>query len=81
MQGIKVVEENILYNWTNNNTMEFSSSRKPFHDAKEMHAFTLKVLIGACSKPSSFVVDFATSALLLLHSSFILHCFLAFVSL
>ncbi len=34
---------------------------KPFRVAKEMHLFTLEALIGTCSKPGSFVVDFATS--------------------
>jgi hypothetical protein len=41
--------------------MTFSSSKKPFRVAKEMHPLTLQVLIGACLKPRSFIVDFTTS--------------------
>jgi hypothetical protein len=41
--------------------MTFTNFGKPFRVAKEMHLFTLEVLIGACSKPGSFVVNFATS--------------------
>jgi hypothetical protein len=54
------VEENILYNCTDNNTMTLLIFRKPFHVAKEMHPLTLEALMGACSKFRSFVVDFAT---------------------
>jgi hypothetical protein len=41
--------------------MALSSSRKPFHVAKEMHPLTLKALVGTYSKLKSFVGDFATS--------------------
>jgi hypothetical protein len=58
--GIRLVEEDILYNCTDNNTMTFSISGKPFHVAKEMHPITLEALMGACSKFTSFVVDFTT---------------------
>jgi hypothetical protein len=41
--------------------MIVSSFRKPFYAGKEMHTLTFKLSIGACSKPKSFVIDFATS--------------------
>jgi hypothetical protein len=56
-----VVEEDIFYNWTDNNIVTLSRSRKPFHVAKEMHPFTLEELIRACLKSKSFVIDFTTS--------------------
>jgi hypothetical protein len=40
-QGIKVVDEDVLYNWIDSNIMKISSSKKPFCVAKEMHAFML----------------------------------------
>jgi hypothetical protein len=44
------VEEDVIYNCIVNNTMKLSIFGKPFHVAKEMHPFTLEVLIGAYSK-------------------------------
>jgi hypothetical protein len=64
--------------------MTLSNFGKPFRVAKEMHPLALEVLIGACSKLGSFVVDFATLigmyvlSLLLLHWIFKLKCFLTF---
>jgi len=40
--------------------MTISSFGKPFCVSEEMHALTLEALIGACSKPESFVVDYVT---------------------
>jgi hypothetical protein len=60
-QGIMVAKEVIFYNWTNNNTMTFLKSRKSLCEAKEMHPLTLEVLIRACSKLGSFVIDFVAS--------------------
>jgi hypothetical protein len=40
--GIRVLEEDILYNWIDSSTMTLSSSGKPLYVAKEMHPFTLK---------------------------------------
>ncbi len=51
----------VLYNWIDSNIMKFSSSRKPFCVAKEMHALMLQALIRTCSKLGSFVIDFAAS--------------------
>ncbi len=59
--GIKVADEDILYNWTDNNIITFSSSGKPLYVAKEMHPLILEALIGTCSKSKSFVIDFVTS--------------------
>jgi hypothetical protein len=41
--------------------MIVSNYGKPFCASKEMHPMTLEALIGACSKPKSFVANFATS--------------------
>jgi hypothetical protein len=60
-QGIKVVEEDVLYNWFDSTTMTISSFGKPFHVGKKLHDLTLEALIRACLKPKSFVVDYATS--------------------
>jgi hypothetical protein len=60
-QGIKVVEEDVLYNWTNSTIMTISSSRKPLRVGKELHPLTFEALIGAYSKLESFVVDFVMS--------------------
>jgi hypothetical protein len=58
------VEEDILYNWTNGSNMTFARSGKPLCVAKEMHPLTFELLIGVCSKPRSFVVDFVTSIIM-----------------
>jgi hypothetical protein len=41
--------------------MIFSRFGKPLCEAKEMHPLTFEVLIGACSKLGSFIVDFIAS--------------------
>jgi hypothetical protein len=56
-----VAEEDVFYNWTNSNIMTLSRSGKRLHATKEMHPLTLEALIGTCSMPQSFVVDFTTS--------------------
>jgi len=58
---IRVVKEDVLYNWTNSSTIQFQILGNHFRVGKEMHPLTLEALIGACSKLESFVIDFATS--------------------
>jgi hypothetical protein len=41
-QRIMVVNEVVLYNWINNNTMTLSRFGKPLCEAKEMHPLTLE---------------------------------------
>jgi len=60
-QGIMVMEEDVMYNWTNSTKMIVSSFEKPFCVGKKMHPLTLEASIKVRSKPKSFFVDFATS--------------------
>jgi hypothetical protein len=52
--------------------MIVSSSWKPFCASKKMHPLTFEALIGACSKPKSFVVDFTTSTNMYCYKHFII---------
>ncbi len=59
--GVSLGEDDILYNRTNLETMEKSSTSVPFKGGQEMHVFVLRALIDLCNLANSCVVNMNSS--------------------